>query len=158
MAKIYTFGYEGLAIDAFIARLKIAGIETVVDVRANPLSRKRGFSKVAFSTALRAAGIDYFHAVEMGCPKSVRDQYRKDGNWTTYTRGFMGHLRTKSESLRGVVKLAESSTCCLVCFEADFERCHRSFVARGAAKIGDFIVLHLTSQKMIPDLAPKVAA
>ena len=45
--QIFTFGYEGLPLKAFIARLKSAGIQTVVDVRANPLSRKPGFSKRA---------------------------------------------------------------------------------------------------------------
>ncbi|TNY10814.1 DUF488 domain-containing protein, partial [Escherichia coli] len=61
-AHLYTFGYEGLEIAAFIARLKSAGIQTVVDVRELPLSRKRGFSKTAFSEALTAGGIAYFHA------------------------------------------------------------------------------------------------
>ncbi|MEY9180592.1 DUF488 family protein [Bradyrhizobium sp. USDA 313] len=151
MAELYTFGYEGLAIDAFVARLKSAGVETVIDVRANPLSRKRGFSKTVFATALRAAGIEYRHVVAMGCPKPVRDQYKVDGNWATYTRGFMRHLSKNEAALSEVAGLAKGSTCCLVCFEADYERCHRTFVARGAAKLGGFPVLHLTGQTAIPD-------
>ena len=151
MAELYTFGYEGLAIDAFIARLKSEGVETVIDVRSNPLSRKRGFSKTAFSIALRAAGIEYRHVVAMGCPKPVRDRYKEDGNWTTYTRGFMGHLSQNGAALGEVANLAMASTCCLVCFEADYGQCHRTFVARGAAKLGSFTVLHLTSQTVIPD-------
>lgn len=158
MTKLYTFGYEGLAIDAFIARLTGAGVTTVIDVRANPLSRKRGFSKTAFSMALRAAGINYHHVVAMGCPKPVRDRYRKDGNWTTYTRGFAGHLKNNGEALSEVVALARSAPCCLVCFEADFDRCHRTFVAREAAELGGFHVMHLTSQTVIPDAAPRLAA
>ena len=43
--NLYTAGYEGLTIDAFIARLKQAGIDRVLDVREYPLSRKKGFSK-----------------------------------------------------------------------------------------------------------------
>ena len=101
MAELYTFGYEGLAIDAFIARLKSARVETVIDVRANPLSRKRGFSKTSFAIALRAAGIEYRHVVAMGCPKPVRDQYKEDGNWATYTRGFMRHLSKNGAAQRG---------------------------------------------------------
>jgi|KBSMisStaDraftv2_1062788.scaffolds.fasta_scaffold899303_2 hypothetical protein len=49
---IFTFGYEGLSLKAFIARLKSARVETVIDVRANPLSRKPGFSKRAPSPRL----------------------------------------------------------------------------------------------------------
>jgi uncharacterized protein (DUF488 family) len=158
MSNLYTFGYEGLAIKAFIARLKSAGIETVIDVRANPLSRKPGFSKTAFSKALHEADIEYVHLVAMGCPKPVRDQYREDGNWSTYTRGFKGHLNKNTEGLNEVVTLASQSTCCLVCFEEDFERCHRTFVARGAAQLGKFSVLHLRGQRVIPDPQPRVAA
>jgi uncharacterized protein (DUF488 family) len=77
--RIYTFGYEGLTIERFIERLKSARISLVVDVRATPLSRKRGFSKVAFAQALGAAGITYVHAKAMGCPKVVRDRYKRDG-------------------------------------------------------------------------------
>jgi len=69
--QIFTFGYEGLSLKAFIARLKSAGIQTIIDVRANPLSRKPGFSKRALSSALHDAGIDYDHRPAMGCPKPI---------------------------------------------------------------------------------------
>ena len=39
-SELFTFGYEGLSLDVFITRLKSAGVKTVIDVRANPLSRK----------------------------------------------------------------------------------------------------------------------
>jgi uncharacterized protein (DUF488 family) len=55
--QIFTFGYEGLSLEVFIRRLEVVGVQTVLDVRANPLSRKRGFSKGAFSAALQTAGI-----------------------------------------------------------------------------------------------------
>jgi uncharacterized protein (DUF488 family) len=57
--NLYTAGYEGLAIDAFIARLKQARIDKVLDVREYPLSRKKGFSKKAFAECLAAEGIAY---------------------------------------------------------------------------------------------------
>jgi uncharacterized protein (DUF488 family) len=157
-ADIYTFGYEGLSLDVVIARLKKAGVETVIDVRANPLSRKRGFSKTAFSQALRTAGISYNHIAAMGCPKPVRDKYKEDGNWSTYTRGFLAHLKKNGAALLELVTLAKQSTSCLVCFEADYERCHRTYVARGAAELGDLRVKHLTAKTVIPDQASSVAA
>ncbi|MDP2877672.1 MAG: DUF488 domain-containing protein, partial [Holophaga sp.] len=51
-----TFGYEGLTIEAFIARLKESGVRTIIDVRELPLSRKKGFSKKAFAEALHGNG------------------------------------------------------------------------------------------------------
>ncbi|WP_317134813.1 DUF488 family protein [Rhodoferax lithotrophicus] len=44
---LFTLGYEGLVLDAFIARLQAAQVKTVVDVRELPLSRKKGFSKIS---------------------------------------------------------------------------------------------------------------
>ena len=40
---LVTIGYEGLPIDAFIARLQAAQVKTVVDVRELPILRKKGF-------------------------------------------------------------------------------------------------------------------
>ncbi|TXT40925.1 MAG: hypothetical protein FD135_827 [Comamonadaceae bacterium] len=44
---LFTLGYEGLVIGAFIARLQAAQVKTVVDVHELPLSRKKGFSKIS---------------------------------------------------------------------------------------------------------------
>ncbi len=41
----YTAGYEGESIEAFLQKLLKAGIDRIVDVRNNPVSRKYGFSK-----------------------------------------------------------------------------------------------------------------
>lgn len=155
---IFTFGYEGLSLKAFIARLKSAGVQTIVDVRANPLSRKPGFSKRALSSALRNAGIDYDHRPAMGCPKPIRDRHRDDGDWATYTRGFLAHLKGQNEVLKEVAQIAECSRSCLICFEADFNRCHRTYVARAVAKLGGLQVAHLTDQTEIPDAAVRSAA
>jgi hypothetical protein len=74
------FRLQGLPLEAFIGRLKVTGVQAVLDVRANPLSRKPGFSKTAFSTALHGVGIIYAHFPAMGCPKPVRDRYKRDGD------------------------------------------------------------------------------
>lgn len=42
--RIFTIGYEGATQDQFIATLRQAGVEQVIDVRAVPMSRKPGFS------------------------------------------------------------------------------------------------------------------
>ena len=68
---IFTLGYEGFYLQKFIEQLQDAGVQTVVDVRANPLSRKPGFSKRAFAAALNEAGITYVHTSALGCPKPV---------------------------------------------------------------------------------------
>jgi uncharacterized protein (DUF488 family) len=151
--NLFTFGYEGLSLESFLARLKSAGVKTVIDVRANPLSRKRGFSKRGLAAALEATGIKYAHAKAMGCPKPVRDRYKLDADWSVYTRDFLAYLNHQLEAVAEVARVADSSPSCLICFEADFNRCHRTFVARAAAKIGKFRITHIVSQTEIPDSA-----
>jgi uncharacterized protein (DUF488 family) len=156
--RLYTLGYEGLSLDIFLARLKAAGIETVIDVRANPLSRKRGFSKRSFASALESAGVDYKHIPALGCPKHVRDQYKRDMDWAAYTKGFLIYLRAQSTALAELVDIANASSCCLVCFEADFNRCHRKFVSEAAAQMAPFDIKHFTIQTAIPEEVARSAA
>ena len=126
---VFTIGYEGLDIDTFMSLLAEHGIETVVDVRELPLSRKPGFSKRALSNTLNLAGLEYVHMAGLGCPKPVRDRYREDGNWKRYTEGFLKYLKTQKAAIANLSDLVNSSNCALLCFEADFNFCHRSMVA-----------------------------
>lgn len=126
---VFTVGYEGLDIDTFMSLLAEHGIETVVDIRELPLSRKPGFSKKALAGVLNASGLEYVHMVDLGCPKPVRDRYREDGNWKRYTEGFLKHLKAQEAAIAELSDLASSSNCALLCYEADFNFCHRSMVA-----------------------------
>jgi uncharacterized protein (DUF488 family) len=126
---IFTIGYEGLDIASFIETLKAHGIETVVDVRELPLSRKPCFSKRSLSEALKVAGLTYVHMAALGCPRPVRDRYKLDRSWEHYTKGFLRYLKTQDEAIRELTDKAAASNCALLCFEADYRLCHRSFVA-----------------------------
>lgn len=161
MAKttsLYTFGYEGLTLEAFIVRLKGVGVHTIIDVRELPLSRKKGFSKRAFAEALHGADIAYAHMPALGCPKPIRDAYRADGDWSAYTRKFMAYLNQQSTAVAEVAKIARATSACLVCFEADFNYCHRSMVARAAMRAGGPAVVHLTARTAIPEIPARAAA
>jgi uncharacterized protein (DUF488 family) len=160
MAKIemFTFGYEGLAIDDFIQRLRDARIQLILDVRELPLSRKKGFSKTAFREKLTQAGIGYQHLPTLGCPKPIRDQYRADSDWAAYTRSFLTYLTTVQSEVRSLALQAREQRACLVCYEADYQACHRTYVARAARQMGGPAVQHLTAKTMTPDLPETLAA
>lgn len=159
MAKtLYTFGYEGLSIDSFIARLKAVGVETVYDVRELPLSRKKGFSKTSFGIALRDAGIEYIHLPIFGCPRPIRDQYRNDGNWNRYEKAFNSYLAKQMAEVKVLARSAHETTACLVCFESDFNFCHRSIVANSVARVGGPAVSHLTAKAISADPIVRAAA
>ncbi len=62
---VFTIGYEGLTIDAFLYKLITRNIMAVVDVRNNPQSMKYGFSKKSFREYIEKAGMKYIHIPDL---------------------------------------------------------------------------------------------
>jgi uncharacterized protein (DUF488 family) len=154
-ATLFTFGYEGLSIGTFIARLRAARVAIVLDVRELPLSRKAGFSKRSFAKALNDAGLVYAHLPELGCPRQIRERYKANGDWRAYSKEFRTYLAKQSDAVADLVRTANKSRACLVCFEADFNRCHRTIVAHAAVRAGGPSITHLTLREAV--LVQKVA-
>jgi uncharacterized protein (DUF488 family) len=146
---LFTIGYEGLTPDAFLALLKAHHIQTLIDIRESPISRKPGFCKNSLAHAMHNSGLHYLHMRSLGCPKAVRDGYKQDGDWQRYTAGFMQHLSTQTAAVAELSGLALASHCALLCYEADFNFCHRSMVADAVrAKCGLGIV-HIAQVKNV---------
>jgi uncharacterized protein (DUF488 family) len=141
--SIYTIGYEGVDMSGFLALLRKSNVETVVDIRELPLSRKPGFSKKGLGETLNLNGFEYMHVPELGCPKPVRDQYRSDANWKRYQQGFLRYLEQQDEVIAEMAGLVSTTTCALLCFEADYNYCHRSMVADAVHRINGMPVQHL---------------
>ncbi|POM27654.1 hypothetical protein BTM25_20710 [Actinomadura rubteroloni] len=125
-------GYQGHDVASFLERLSGEGVDLLVDVRLNPISRKRGFSKTALSDALRSEGIEYAHARPLGNPKENRAGF---GGTTAELRAarrtFSGGLEAPAarEWLARLAEWATERRVMLLCFEAEQERCHRDVVA-----------------------------
>jgi len=49
--------------------------------------RKLGFSSNALAGALLAEGIEYLHLVELGCPRKIRERYKRDRDWGARSAG-----------------------------------------------------------------------
>ena len=54
--KLFTIGYEGEPQPAVIERLKAAGVQRLIDVRAVAASRRAGFSKTVLGESLKVRG------------------------------------------------------------------------------------------------------
>jgi uncharacterized protein (DUF488 family) len=65
---IFTIGYEGASVAAFVAALREAGVALVLDIRAAPVSRKK-FSKTPLAQHLSEAGVGCRHLRGVGTPK-----------------------------------------------------------------------------------------
>lgn len=142
---IFTIGYEGIDLTRFMSLLSHHDIETVVDVREMPLSRKRGFSKTALKTALHQSGFEYIHLAMLGCPKDIRNRYREDGDWAAYRKRFLRYLATQESAIAELAALSSDSNCALLCFEADHNFCHRSMVANAVSDIAGTKVTHISA-------------
>lgn len=140
---VFTIGYEGLDVTAFLSLLSKHDINTVVDIRELPLSRKRGFSKRSLAELLREEGFGYIHMADLGCPRQVRNQYRADGSWKRYTEGFLVHLEGQTRAIEELSDLVADRNCALLCFEADHRFCHRSFVADAVNQYSGADVRHI---------------
>ncbi len=147
----WTVGYEGLDVGGLLAALKGAGVETLVDVRERPLSRKAGFSKTALSKAVSEAGLQYVHLGALGSPASARDAFREDGDLARLRRAYLTHLRKQSKAIATLEGLLAESRCALLCYEREPGECHRAILCEQLAKEG-YAFSHLR-----PPLAAKPA-
>jgi uncharacterized protein (DUF488 family) len=140
---LFTFGYEGLSIDSFVSELRAKRIDVVCDARELPLSRKKGFSKVALSEILMDAGIEYKHVRAFGCPSKIRKRYKLDGDWKAYQIAYRKHLKKQHLAVLDLALRARNRRICIICFEADPFRCHRSIVANAVMQHRIKSVTHL---------------
>ena len=138
MPELCTIGYESFTQPELIARLREAGVEVLIDVRAVASSRKAGFSKTLLANGLAEAGIEYVHLRGLGTPKAGREAARA-GRIAEMHRIFEGQLATpeaEHDMARAAAIVAERPAA-LLCLEADAAGCHRRIVAdRLKARLG----------------------
>ena len=126
-AAFISIGYQERNIDEFVDLLVDNGVEILVDVRLNAISRKRGFSKTALSNALAKAGITYRHERELGNPKDNREAFR-EGRVSARNQ-YLAHLSNGASGIyEEVVSLAGTTRVALLCYERDHAQCHRSCI------------------------------
>ncbi len=126
-SEIFTAGYQGRALEAFVRLSVDHGITLVVDVRAHASSRRPGFAKTPLKNGLAAAGIGYVHLPIAGNP------FRHDeGDWHGK---YEAHLDHDPEIVRVVAEAARGKAALLVCFEREPKECHRTPLAERVAKV-----------------------
>lgn len=139
--ELFTIGYEGRTQQDVLDVLRRNSIQTLVDVRIRPNSRKPGLSKARLGAACRDLGIDYEHDSRLGTPIEILDAYKDTGeyDWDAY-RAF---LDTQTNAVEELSALAVRHRVALLCYEADANTCHRRFVAAEAAGLHGARVVHM---------------
>ena len=140
--RIFTIGYEGVTLGEFLAALREAEVERVIDIRAVPNSRRPGFSKTPLRNALAEEGIDYVHLRALGTPAAGREAARK-GRHEELKRIYAGQLELPEAIAEGaqMIELAREKPSALLCFERDPAGCHRTLLI--AAVVPDAEVVDL---------------
>ena len=128
--QLFTIGYEGRDLQAFLDCLGRNEIECVVDVREVALSRKKGFSKTILSQALNARGIKYTHMKDLGSPRHLREELKSSGDYGSFFKEMDKHLATQEKVIDLAYDLARCARTCLMCYEREAAICHRYAVAR----------------------------
>jgi uncharacterized protein (DUF488 family) len=134
---LFTIGYEGISLEAYLNKLIQNNIKVLVDVRNNPLSQKFGFSKSQLQKYCKMACIQYIHFPEVG----IQSEYRQGLNsQQDYDRLFDFYKEvTISSTISSQSKLLdllkEHERIALTCFEANICQCHRKPLAEAIAKL-----------------------
>ncbi|HUQ72751.1 MAG TPA: DUF488 domain-containing protein [Planctomycetaceae bacterium] len=127
-------GYEGKSIDGFFNGLLESRIAAIVDVRANPVSRKYGFAKRSMSEIAKKLGVEYHHLPELGIASSERaDLSDFDSYQRLLDRYEHRMLPGRPEAIKASIDLIREKPSALLCMEKDVRCCHRGRLAAAVA-------------------------
>lgn len=140
--RIFTIGYEATTMGDFLAALRAARVQRVIDVRALPLSRRPGFSKSPLRAALAEEGVDYVHLRALGTPAAGRAAARA-GRAQELKRIYAGQLELPEAIAEAaqMLELAREKPSALLCFERDPAACHRTLLLKAVAPDAEVVDL-----------------
>jgi uncharacterized protein (DUF488 family) len=152
---VFTIGHSTRPIEAFLALLKSARIDRLVDVRRFPGSRRHPqFNAEALGRSLAAADIEYQHFPALGGRRgrpaegavSPHTLWRQEAfrNYADYAE--TAEFRMAFEALR---RLAQAGRPAIMCAEAVWWRCHRRIIADYLIAAG-IPVEHILDGKIAP--------
>lgn len=139
MATLYTIGHSTRTLDELISALKAHGIETLVDIRAFPMSRRLPhFNRESLESELPRRGIRYMWMKALG---GYRKATRKDSPHTALRsasfRYYADYTLTPEfgQAIGDLLSIAQQSRTAYMCAERVYFRCHRMIVS-------DWLVAH----------------
>jgi uncharacterized protein (DUF488 family) len=142
---IFSVGHGNRPIEKFLAILRSAGIEGVVDVRSRPGSRRHPqFGRDALAASLEAAGIEYDWRKDLGGfrtskPASPHVALPSDG-----FRGYADHMDDEEfgRAANWLLRTGAERPTAFMCAESAWSNCHRRMISDALAARGAE-VLHL---------------
>ena len=134
---LYTIGYEGISLEAYLNKLIQNDIRVLVDVRNNPLSQKFGFSKSQLIRYCEGLKIEYTHFAEVGIQSEYRQELKEqsdyDNLFNSYKKNTLPNTIETQEKILTLLK--EKERIALTCFEANICQCHRKHLAEAITQL-----------------------
>jgi len=142
--KIATIGIYGWTLESFLAALRAANVQVVLDVRQRRGVRGPEYAwanSLRIQAALDNAGIDYRHHKELAPTTELRHvQYGADARQGVgkrsrmelapeYRERYLREVLDRVDLGELVHELQAQGTAALMCVERDPEACHRSLIA-----------------------------
>ena len=139
MATLYTIGHSTRPFEELLEALQAHGIQTLVDIRAFPMSRRLPqFNRESLENALPAAGIGYVWMKALGgYRKKTLDESPNLALRNASFRNYADYMLSAEfhDAMKELVALAEGSRTAYMCAERVYFRCHRMLVS-------DWLVAH----------------
>jgi uncharacterized protein (DUF488 family) len=143
---VFTVGHGARALEELIALVESAHVETYVDVRRFPGSRRHPqFSSDAMERGLRAAGIGYeWWGEGLGGRRPAKRETPHVAWREAGFRGYADYMDTAafSEALEALETKALRERVAIACSETLWWRCHRRLIA-DVLRLHGFTVVHL---------------
>jgi len=139
LTTLYTIGHSTRTLEELIAILQAHRIETLVDIRSFPVSRRLPhFHRESLEEALPKAGMRYVWMKSLGgFRKKLRDDSPNLGLRRVPFRNYADHMLTAEfeGAITELVRLAETSRTAYMCAERVWFHCHRMLLS-------DWLVAH----------------
>lgn len=139
MATIFTIGHSTRTLEELIEVLRAHRIETLVDIRAFPMSRRLPhFNRESMEKTLPGFGVRYVWMKELGGRrKNIRDDSPNVALRNISFRNYADYMLTQDfeRAIHQVIGLAEHSRTAYMCAERLYFRCHRMLIS-------DWLVAH----------------
>lgn len=137
--QLFSIGYEGLSLEAYIKKLILDDVHVLCDVRKNAYSQKYGFSKSQLQKACEGVDILYVHVPELGIESDKRQDLRSQADYNLlFDQYEKTTLAANQAALLQIKTLIDTKKrVALTCFEKNPAQCHRSRVAKALMQLPD---------------------
>lgn len=137
---LFTIGYEGITLEAYLNKLIRRGVNALVDVRKNSFSMKYGFSKKQLTNACHGVNIHYYHFPELGIVSEKRKELNSQKDYDILFEQYKeSALKNTIDTQKKVLELLiKHNRIALTCFEANICQCHRKPLAEAIKNLPDF--------------------